>query len=198
MSHHRGILFARLPAYYKYYYRREASPICLCPTLSPYMYQAYAQHQQGSKKFIRGKNFEDIQRTRTIGKFSVHLRCEMASTSVLRQAIAAAPQSVVPGAWEMAHHQFLQDLSQDEQNIFQNASPQTIIEDVRLAERAYKSNRLAFQLFTSIAIPPRVIIDGLYSCLVNLKRNLRNSNCSSMQSVNTRRLSTFCQTHIQS
>jgi hypothetical protein len=32
-------------------------------------------------------------------------------------------------------------LSQDEQNIFGNASPQSIIEDIRLAERAYKSNR---------------------------------------------------------
>jgi hypothetical protein len=65
----------------------------------------------------------------------------MASTLALRQAVAVAPQSVAPGAWEMARHQFLQDLSQDEQYIFRNASPQSIIEDVQLAERAYKSNR---------------------------------------------------------
>ncbi|CZR58779.1 uncharacterized protein PAC_08671 [Phialocephala subalpina] len=54
---------------------------------------------------------------------------------------AEPPASILPSAWERAHSQFSQDLTPAELHIYQTASIETITNDMKVADRSFKSSR---------------------------------------------------------
>lgn len=53
------------------------------------------------------------------------------------------------GAWEIARSRYLQNLTREEQEQFQNASQQSVIDDVKAVETEYRSSM--YHTFTSAA-----------------------------------------------